>query len=407
MALHRDILSMFTGRMAADAARGEPSRPPEDRQVFDVKEAALRNARTLAEEMGREPTLTDYYAAAQQLVHDRNLSPELWTPQMIADLGGHKITGFRISEPTTTTGADGKPTHVMQDLYDQDGNGHIDAKALSKFYDNIRLAGCELKDCYVEPATSFNNQISQAKSIDGVTFNNMQAGDTFTFGQGAYHNIKLTNIRDGEIIFNGSKVDGLDMEGATVAAITLGQHTSVEHMNARGAHIVKINAERGAEITRSNFDDATIDMGSNLEGLKISRTTFNRTNFHDVDLRGVRLANVEFNGTSGLNLEGAMIGENVKVNGVAVQSAEQFKSFENSLAALSSGQLRAMGNLGMGESPSSPLFAGLVGGMNLGMGGVDVDAATLSTAVASQPRTVSAGDVASVGNMAALQERVG
>ncbi len=332
-------------RAAAPAAAATPATAPqksEAQQLFDYKKEALNEARKSAHrrvvqmesELDRPltqqelrqngmPTLADYYTACGAVGEKHNLSAEQWRPEVFADLSGQQLRGFKISEPQQQKiyGLEEENPAPPKDrnFYDQDSD-----QAINDFYTNIDFNGANLKDCFVEPATSFNDEIARAATLEHMTFNNMREGDKFLFGSGEYSDIKLTNINGGELEFNGTKVKGLDMEGAKVAAITLNNNTSINNLNAKDARIVTISLAPGAKagISHANFTGATIDMASNMQGITLQDVKFKGSNLNDVNLKGATLTNVKFKecNASKLNLEGATL-SHVKFKGTDLKGA--------------------------------------------------------------------------------------
>ena len=267
----------------------------EAQSLDQYKAEALGMASRAAQAEQRNPTLEDYFAAAQQLGQDRDLPANEWNPRVFADLSGQNINGFLISEPkkqeAPTVGAE-----KNIDALNLDGDGQINVAALSQFYDNVRFDKANLHGCIVDPATSFNDEVAKAASLENVTFTNMKDGDNFTFGAGEYHNITMTDIHGGNITFEGTKVDGLDRSGAQVASITMDSQTVIRGLDATGARIVKLHAEPGAIIAGATFENTTIGMGSDVRGTQWQDVQINNSNLQGVDFSGVEMKNVTING---------------------------------------------------------------------------------------------------------------
>ena len=322
---------------ASDVALAESAAPPspalpeeknEAKALFELKENLLHQAARDAHAQNRQPTLEDYRLAAEAFAKTpdgQDLADQgKWSPKIAADLSGQNIKGFEIKEKSLTSS---KPTErKTTNMWDQDGDHTI-----NDFYTNIDFTGAKLKDCIVDPATSFNDEIAKAKSLENIKFNHMEAGDTFTFGQGHYENITLTNINGGEIDFKGSKIHGLNMEGAKATSITMDSHTSISNLHAEGAHIVTLKGAPGATLSHAHFEGATIDMASDMKGMTLNHVDFKNANLGHVDMHGAKLKNVNFEGIDeaglkGLDLSGAEL-HNVKINGKAIKSPAELKSF--------------------------------------------------------------------------------
>ena len=325
MGFFSDIVKSLTPAPEATATPPLAELPPDAAAtLFNHKKDMLAAAQEAAAGENRKPTLEDYRKQCEAFPTTQQGKAFLaaggeWSPAIYADLSGQKIDGFSISEPQKNAPA--KSEHdkrAMIDFMDHDGDGIV-----NEFYTNIDFTGANLKDCFVEPATSFNNEIAKAKSLEKVTFNDMKEGDKFTFGSGEYNDITLTNIKGGAIEFHGTKVHGLNMEGAKVASITMGEHTSISHLDAKDAHIVKIEASKGAEIHHANFKGATIDMASKFEGVSLNHVKFKDANLGDVKLDGASLNHVKFKDSelSNLSLVGAKLND-VKFKDNSMKNAD-------------------------------------------------------------------------------------
>lgn len=312
--------------------------------------------------MPQKPTLADYYSACADIGEQYGFTQEEWNPKVIANLNGQNLNGFKISEPQKQKAYNlpqEKPV-VKHDYYNLDSDG-----AINDFYTNVSFNEANLKNCFVEPATSFNEELARAASLDNVTFNKMGMvdgqPDKFVFGQGEYKDIKLTNVNGGALEFHGSQVDGLDMQGAKVAAIIIGdpkaqdpnktQHVSINNLNAQDAHVVNIQQAPNTkgEINHADFKNATVDAASNMQGITLRDVKFKHTNLGHVDLSGANLVNVKFKDcdTKHLDLQGATLNhvkfkeikkedlkhinmtgarlQDVSINGHAIKSAQDLK----------------------------------------------------------------------------------
>jgi hypothetical protein len=298
--LFDNVRSALTPAPASSEALGAFSgTADETREMFDLIEARIAEARAAAAERGPDvkPTLEDYRQACvafgeteqgQAMVNEGR-----WTPRAYANLGGqlgqgdttrnHDLSGFAISEPQKRT---------MTDVLNLDSDG-----AINDFYTNIDFTGANLNNAYVDPATSFNEEIARAKNLDGLTFNDMRAGDRFTFGAGNYSNINMTGVNGGEITFaNNSRVTGLDIQG-TSATVTMGDYAMVSNITtSAGFSMVNLAMGEGAVLANSNLTNATISMASEFEqGGAFQNVQFGR-NVAGLDFSGLELKNVSIDG---------------------------------------------------------------------------------------------------------------
>lgn len=179
----------------------------------------------------------------------------------------------------------------MTDLMDLDGDA-----AISDFYTNIEFTGANLKDTFVDPATSFNEEIAKAGKLEGITFNGMENGDRFVFDSGQYTNINLTGVNGGEIVFaTGTQVSGITIEGQS-AAISVEPSAMIENIEVNDHfRIIKFDMGKGAIIANSDLSNATISMASNLEG-SIWRNVELGENLDGIDLKGAHITNLRIDG---------------------------------------------------------------------------------------------------------------
>jgi len=340
-----DVLPQFRRGLGNYASREQdktekkaeiPKRSPEEQSLFELKAHLIDQARAKAHEKGEQFSLEHYrkecesYATTEQ--GQAMAASGKWKPAIYADLSGQNLNGIRLSDPKSVKSASlNKPGHQLTpatqgdyDSFDRDGDGQINNPAIGQFYDEIRLNGASLRAAFVEPATSFNEEIAKAKNLEHMTFSGMTDGDKFTLGAGALHkNIRLENIKGGSItIPDGTQVEGMDIRGAN-AELHIGR-ASVSHLDASDARIVTFTTAEGAEISHSKFNGTTIGMGSQLNGSKWTDVEFNDANLGSVDMRNVTISNVRINrsNTEGLDLSGAAI-DNLSINGILIQNARQ------------------------------------------------------------------------------------
>lgn len=330
----------------------------ETREMFDIIEARLQEARDVAQARGDRPTLEDYRQACERfgeteqgkaLATPDALHPNgRWTPSAYANLAGqvgqgssargHDLSGFAISEPQK---------RAMTDVMNLDSDG-----AINDFYTNIDFTGANLNNAYVDPATSFNEEIARAKNLDGLTFNNMSANDpAFVFGAGNYSNIHMTNINGGEIIFgDNSRVTGLDIQG-TSATVTMGDYAKVSDVKPIGGFsMMNLSMGDGSLLSNANLTNATISqasefgngatfqnvtLGTNISGVDFSGVTFNNVTFNgsnlsDTSFAGATLNGVVFNNVdmNTLDLSGAKSLDGVKVNNKPIASANDLQMMQ-------------------------------------------------------------------------------
>ncbi len=322
---------------------------PEAQEMFNLIEARIEDARGMAAERGDRPSLEDYRQACVAFGETEQGQAEIsrlqeqypdfrWNERSYSNLSGqdragngHNLSGFALSEPQK---------RAMSDLMNLDSDG-----AIGDFYTNIDFTGANLKNAYVDPATSFNEEIARAGNLDGLTFNNMSADDpAFVFGAGNYTNIKMTNIQGGQIVFgNGSHVDGLTIEG-TSATVTIGDRARLSDVKpTNGFSMMLLSMGEGSLLSNADLSNATISQasefgqgttlqsvtfGSNVsgvdfEGVTFNKAVFNGSNLSDTSFAGATLNGVAFNDIdpTALDLSGVQRMNGVTVNGKQVSSA--------------------------------------------------------------------------------------
>jgi uncharacterized protein YjbI with pentapeptide repeats len=369
--------------------------------LFDYKRQALEMAHDAAAARGdgSKPTMTDYFIAAQQLGetqrHEMASKGIKWNPRVIADLSGQSIDGFQINKSdmqprhevlqmamlraastARENGTKAKMSDVLKEVQRIQINGEkidgsseavglmqkgiesledamdLDGNATIGFYEAIdqhaNFKGTVFSNVSFHPAGTLMRDgengvaLTDGASFSNVVFDGMTPDDTLSLKRGDYVNIQFRDIRGGNIeIADGTQVDGMDIRGAQ-ASLSIGR-ASVSRLDARGAHLVHLEASPGAEINQATFAGATIDMASSLDGSVWKHVQFSDANLVDVNMAGATLSNVHFTNTSldGLNLAGASLTNvtfqgsdvanvdfsgarlsNVTVNGLPVRSPE-------------------------------------------------------------------------------------
>ena len=400
----RDTLGALGKKLSQGSAielREDAQLQNEANALFDYKKQALEMARDAATARGdgSKPTMTDYFIAAQQLgeTHGEEMAAKgiQWNAKIMADLSGHRIDGFQINKSdmqpraevlqmatlramtvASEAGRQPKMSDVLKEVQRIQMNGEridgseqslaqiqqgikmledtmdLDGNATIAFYEAIDrhadFKGTVFSNVSFHPAGTLMRDgengvaLTDGASFSNVVFDGMTSDDTLSLKRGDYENIRLTNIRGGNIeIADGTQVDGMDIRGAQ-ASLSIGR-ASVSRLDARGAHLVHLEASPGAEINQATFAGATIDMASSLDGSVWKHVQFTDANLVDVNMAGATLSNVRFTNTSldGLNLAGASLTNvtfqgsdvanvdfsgarfsNVTVNGLPVRSPE-------------------------------------------------------------------------------------
>jgi hypothetical protein len=264
---------------------------PEAQALFALKSSLIEIARESAQGRGERPSLEDYRMACEQFsASDRGqkmAAAGQWKSAVYADLTGQNLSGFGISDPTGRTA---KRSNNL-DFMDRDGDG-----AISDFYTNISFNEANLKNCFVQPATSFNEEIARARNLEHMTFSGMTQGEQFTFGKGAhYQAIHLEQVNGGTIRFDGS-VDGVTLNG-THANIAIGDHAKVSHIEtAPGFSILHLEMGTGAVLADCNLRESTLSMTSSFAPGSAFQNVALSSNVNGLDLSGVSLNNVSIDG---------------------------------------------------------------------------------------------------------------
>jgi hypothetical protein len=313
----------------------EPELTPEEREareLFKLKADLIQSARGTAASENRRPTLEDYRLACEDYAKEHpERDNSVGNPRIAGDLSGQKLQGFAITDPTKAQPKE----RATNKLYDLDGKG-----AINDFYTNINFNEADLSQSYVDPATSFNDQIAKAKNHNGMTFNGMENGDSFTFNKGDYNNVSLTNVNGGEIEFKaGAKVRNLTING-TQASIHVGTGAELNTLTTNDDfRILTLNVDPHGAIRNADLS-ATLAMNSELQASvwehvklgNVSHVDFQNAAMNDVTINGdaknaefpgTLLKNVNFNGDiDRLNLTGAKVTD-LYIKGALVTNADQ------------------------------------------------------------------------------------
>lgn len=316
MGLINTIAKAFSGpntghdEFATMAHAAERMRDYQKAAIAKAHEAA--EARAVAQQLAPDhpdarPNLEDYRLACESMGHTKE-----WNPSTYAKLNGQDLSGFKISNA---------------DFLNQDSDG-----ACCDFYSNIDFTGANLKNCYVQPATSFNEELAKAKTLEGITFDGMGNDDVFTFRSGQYDNITLKNVTGGQIVFaSNTQVNNLEISGQS-ASIAVEPNASISHIRVSDEfRIVTLDMGKGSIISHSDLSNATIDMASNLEGSKWQDVKLS-SNLKHVDFTGATLTNVTITGEvekaslTGVDFTGATL-HNLRINDKLITSEKQLREY--------------------------------------------------------------------------------
>lgn len=287
--------------------------------IEQLRQNAIEESLQTGEE--RRPTIEDYRKAAEAFGRSEEGQKILdahghhWDERIAADLSGQNLSGFLISEPKKMQPysnflkkeeQQGNKIESAVDLHDRDGDGKINIAATSPFYDNIRFDKADLHGAWVEPATSFNDQISKAGNLTDITFSGMKHGDHFEF-TGSAENIHMFNINDGSINFAGGHATAIHIEGKS-ASISVGMpmekdiadgkphylHAHVSNISfGDGFRVLELNVGKHGVLSGDLSQLVTLSPSSHFEpGAELRDVKLN-CNLSDIDLSGVKLNNVE------------------------------------------------------------------------------------------------------------------
>lgn len=356
--------------------------------LANYKREALNLAKQTAAERndGKLPTMTDYFIAAQKIgeTHADAMKTQgiQWTPAVFSDFSGHKkdglditIDGFQINrehlEPprealllathraqqAAQAAGTGKAATLTDTLLELQKIQQSDAPlpplasleslkdsmdldgdhAVSQFFADVdrhaKFEGTIFSNVNFHPAGTLMRDgengvaLTEGASFNNVTFEGMGTNDTLSLAKGEYNNIHFTAIEGGHIdIADGTQVRGMDLRGAH-ASLHIGR-ASVSNLDATGAHIISLTTAKGAEISQANFEGATIDMASELQGSTWKNVSFIDANLAHVDMRGATLNGVSFtkSNLSGLDLSGAKIA-NMQIDGKTITNPTELAEF--------------------------------------------------------------------------------
>ena len=321
MGFFRDMLGRESS--GAAAARNEDAAlQAEAAALFQIKQNLLAQARSNAAQAGSErPSLEDYRLACEafaQTEQGQTMAADgRWNPKNYADLTGQDLSGFAITDPTGKT-TNRSPT---ADFLNQDSDG-----AIADFYTNVNFNQANLKDAFVQPATSFNEEIAKAKNLEGLTFDGMKQGDVFQFASAAtYQDIKMTHVNGGEIVFVRGTVNGLEIDGKeaniSIGSNELGSVAVVNNLSVSdGFRILTLDMEPGSRLVNSDLGNATISMASNVKGAVFQNVNIGG-NLDGLDLSGAKLYNFRIDGKLVENTQ-QLAGLGVSIDSTTVVAAD-------------------------------------------------------------------------------------
>lgn len=347
-----------------------------ERTLRDWKQKAVNSAKEAAQREGRTPTIGDYYIACEQLAANNQEQMQRegisqWGPQVYANADHVQFDGFLIRkgeiEPSKAV-----QKLAMKNLYAksiQQGNvgqrfsnadyfaairqvnddlaanpdmaAKLEASLESEFdldgdeiigdlYKGIdhqaNFKGTAFNNVTFHPAGTLTKYHTDGASFTDVTFDGMEEDKDFVRLTGCHQNTTFTNIRGGTIeVMDGAEVNRMDISGAHASLVI--HNAEVSNLVATDAHVVRLEAGKGARINGAQFDGATIDMASQLAGSSWNDVRFTKANLGHVEMNGATLANVTFEGCSlgNLDLSGATI-SNLVINGEVITSPEQLKN---------------------------------------------------------------------------------
>lgn len=264
-------------------------------QIHAIKAMVLNEVRINAG-AGERPTLEAYRQAFMQnpdvmaMVADGQIKSENLNA-IAADLSGQNLNGFKLTEPKAQEEFRQRQLATgRHDLYDQDGNHEINVAATSAFYDRIRLNGASLDGAWVEPASSFNDQIAKAKDRNNMTFHGLNdPNDPFVFPPGTMKDTKLTGIDGGAVTFaQGANAERVTLEGRE-ASVQIDANARVSELSTNpGFRIVNLKIEPKGELANSDLRQTLVSMSSELTGAKLKDVQLGE-NVNGLDLSGAQI----------------------------------------------------------------------------------------------------------------------
>lgn len=299
-----------------------------------LKNIAEKNAREAALQEGRQPTLTDYFAAAMSLSEQAAGAGVKWTTEVMADFSGRTLDGFTIrridlnpaaaldpqtahrysadeqnaaaevmrtlraviplSEGATKATEDG--VEQLTDTYNLDGNDQIDVEEVSGFYkkleDSLNFTKANFHNVTFHPASTLCIlEHAEGASYGRVVLNGLEAGETLQLGssqQERFNNVSLINAEGGTVKVGG-RVDNLQLNGHDVQLVVAagGQVNALQASSEQ----LNITMEPGGTLRRPSFENVTLAEGSSFAGAFIEG---NRTDGLLAGFRNSDLSNADF-----------------------------------------------------------------------------------------------------------------
>ena len=421
----KGLSNMFGAPKADVVPEGQAGLSPEAQALFDVKKNILAEVRANLPE-GERPTLEQYRLASEAFAQTEKGAAMAargeWNNRIAADLSGQDLSGFTITEPKKLGVAE---THHLDqqasewqrsraadtiDIHDRDGDGQINSAPVHQFYDNVSFDKADLHGAWVEPATSFNEEIAKAGNLKELTFSGMHEGDEFTFGAGQYEKATLRDVQGGRVIFGeNTQVDIIHLEGKS-CHVEMRDNAYVSNITTvENFRVLDLQMGKNAILANSNLDNCTIAMSSHFEPGATFRNVNLSGNVEGLDFSGLKLHNVTIDGKPvtdtamleehGIQHSGATsITSTVAAKALSTQLAEANPN--DTVTALGRAQevldvsQHNNGNDPIAAARAAMLAAGVVGGESVSNKDI-----SLTTQVASQERTVPVEHQANGANM--------
>lgn len=333
-------------------ARGreaEPAAAPDMASLQnELKDIAEKNAREAAASEGRQPNLTDYFAAAMSLSDQAAGAGVKWTTEVMADFSGRTLDGFTIRridmnparalDPETaheysadeqeaarqaqhtlraviplgegTTKNTEEGVERLTDTYNLDGNDQIDVEEVSGFYkkleESLNFNKTNFHNVTFHPASTLCIlENAEGATYGRVVLDGLNEGETLQLGQSQqerFNNVSLINAEGGTVKVGGI-VDNLQLNGHEVQLVVAagGQVNALQASSEQ----MNITVEAGGTLKRPSFENVTLAEGSSFAGAFIDGNRsdgklagFRNSDLSQADFSKAQISGIEFDNST-------------------------------------------------------------------------------------------------------------
>lgn len=275
------------------------------RKIFGMKRDALARAmhqvskgKDLAVRENK-PGISNYLRALREICAEQNSPLPL---RAMMDLSDQHIMGYALTEHDFAV-AEGELTlqERAQIGLDGDGDGHI----LTELF---IAAGATLNSCSVDSRLAEKVHLPQFSEIHDLTIIELTAGQQVILDNGFPIDGVVIRMANGGVVIVAEDTVVRNCKISGNLEFHVRENAMVNGLNAEGACLVNLTAEKGAALENVNLEGATVACGSNFQGSVLK----------NVKVNGANLANIDFTGAT---IIGFILDEHTKITNCLLDMA--------------------------------------------------------------------------------------